>query len=86
MNIFELGVARGEERGIEKVIETGIAETLVKNIDSAMKNLGINLQHACEALGTSVEEYEKAKQTLALMEDAPAAPYNEDDTDDYIYV
>lgn len=89
MNIFELGVARGEklgeERGIEKGIETGIAQNLVKNIDSAMKNLGINLQQACEALGTSVEEYEKAKQTLALMEDASAAPDNADDTDDEIY-
>ena len=82
MNIFELGVARGEERGIEK----GIAQTLVQNIDSAMKNLGINLQQACEALGASIEEYENAKQTLALMEDAPAAPDNADDTDDEIYV
>ena len=93
MNIFELGVAhgeelgekRGEERGIEKGIETGTAQTLVKNIDSTMKNLGIDLQHACEALGTSIEEYENAKQTLALMADAPAAPDVTDDTDDEIY-
>ena len=86
MNIFELGVARGEERGIEKGIETGTAQTLLRNIDSAMKNLGINLQQACEALGTSVEEYENAKQTLALIKDVPATPDNEDDTDDEIYV
>ena len=93
MNIFELGVVRGEElgekrgeeRGIEKGIETGTAQTLVKNIGSAMKNLGIDLQQACEALGTSIEEYENAKQTLALMENAPAAPDNTDDTDDEIY-
>ena len=90
MNIFELGVARGEElgekRGEERGIEKGIAQNLVKNIGSAMKNFGINLQQACEALGSSVEEYEKAKQMLALMEDAPAAPDNEDDTDEGIYV
>lgn len=89
MNIFELGVARGEElgeeRGIEKGIETGTAQTLVKTIDSAMKNLGINLQQACEALGTSIEEYENAKQTLALLKDArPATPNNTDDTDNEI--
>ena len=65
MNIFELGVAHGEERGIEK----GIAQNLVKNIDSAMKNLGIDLQQACEALGASVEEYENAKKTLALLKE-----------------
>ena len=84
MNIFELGVARGEERGIEKGIEKGTAQTLIKNIDSAMKNLGIDLQHACKALGTSIEEYENARQTLALMEEASAAPNNTDDTDDEI--
>ena len=88
MNIYEIGVARGEElgekrgeeRGIEKGIETGTAQTLIKNIDSAMKNLGIDLQHACEALGTSIKEYENAKQTLALMKDAPTTTNNTDDT------
>ena len=85
MNIFELGMARGEELGEERGIEKGIAQNLVKNIDSAMKNLGIDLQQACEALGTSIEEYENAKQTLALMEDAPATPDNEEDTDEGIY-
>ncbi len=88
MNIFELGVARGEEmgeeRGMEKGIETGTAKTLVKTIDSAMKNLGIDLQQACVALGTSVEEYENARQTLALMKDAPTTANNKDDTDDEI--
>ncbi|MBD5457794.1 MAG: Rpn family recombination-promoting nuclease/putative transposase [Lachnospiraceae bacterium] len=80
MNIFEIGVTHGEERGIEK----GTAQTLVKNIDSAMKNLSIGLQQACEALGTSIEEYENAKQTLALLKNAPAALNNTDDTDDEI--
>ena len=76
MNIYEIGEKRG--------IETGTAQTLVKNIDSAMKNLGINLQQACEALGTSIEEYENAKQMLALMENESAAPNNTDDADDEI--
>ena len=72
MNIYEIGM----ERGIEK----GIAQTLVQNIDSAIKNLGIDLQQACEALGMSIEEYENAKQTLALMKDAPTTTNNTDDT------
>ena len=50
-----------------------------------MKNLGINLHQACEALGASIEEYENAKQMLALMKDVPAAPDSADDTDDEIY-
>ena len=49
-----------------------------------MKNLSIGLQQACEALGTSIEEYENAKQTLALLKNAPAALNNTDDTDDEI--
>lgn len=76
MNIFEIGV----ERGIEK----GIAQNLVKNIDSAVKNLGIDLQQACKALGSSVEEYENAKQTLTLLKDATTTPNNTDDTDNEI--
>ena len=89
MNIFEIGVARGEELGAKRGeelgekrgIEIGTAQELVKNIDSAMKNLGIDLQQACEALGSSVEEYENAKQTLTLLKDATTTPNNTDDTD-----
>lgn len=97
MNIFEIGVAhgeeRGEKRGIEKGIEIGVArgekrgigkgaaQTLVKNIESAMQNFGIDLQQACEGLDTSIEEYEHAKQTLALLKDTPTTP---NDTDDEI--
>ena len=84
MNIFEIGVAQGEELGEKRGIEIGTAQELVKNIDSAMKNLGIDLQQACEALGSSVEEYENAKQTLALSKDATTIPNNTDDTDDEI--
>lgn len=88
MNIFEIGVAQGEElgarRGEKRGIEIGTAQVLVKNIDSAMKNLGIDLQQACEVLGSSVDAYENAKQTLALLKDATTTPNNTDDTDDEI--
>ena len=57
MNILEIGIQQGIEQGIEQ----GSAETLVKNVESAMKNFGIDLQKACEGLGTTVEEYQAAK-------------------------
>ena len=52
MNILETGMQIGEAR------------TLIKNIESAMKNFGIDLQKACEGLGTTVEEYEAAKKKV----------------------
>lgn len=76
MNIFEIG----EKRGIEK----GAAQTLMKSIESAMKNLNINLEQACTTLGTSVEEYENARQRLALLQDASATLNNMIDTDEEI--
>ena len=54
MNILEIGLKQG--------IEQGMAKSLVKNVESAMKNFGIDLQRACEGLGTTVEEYEQAKE------------------------
>ena len=47
MNILEIGLKQGIEQGMAK---------------SAMKNFGIDLQRACEGLGTTVEEYEQAKE------------------------
>ena len=52
MNILETGMQIGEAR------------TLIKNIESAMKNFGIDLQKACEGLGTTVEEYQAAQKTV----------------------
>lgn len=70
MNILEIGIAKGEEIGLEKGREEGMKQgreegrlkTLVENVESAMKNFNIDLQQACTGLGTSVEEYEMAKQ------------------------
>ena len=50
MNILEIGIEKGK------------AETLVKSVESAMKNFDIDLQKACEGLGTTVEEYQAAKE------------------------
>lgn len=68
MNIFEMGIERGKEIGKELGEEQGRIRTLVKNVESSMKNFHIDLQTACNGLDISIEEYEKAKQQLALWE------------------
>lgn len=76
MNIFEIGMERGKELGIEQGIEQGKAlgleegrkeslRVLVKSVESSMKNFHINLQEACRGLEISVEEYEEAKRQTA---------------------
>lgn len=60
-----------EKRGIRKGIEKGIAygqkETasiLISNVDHAMESFHLNLEKACEGLGTTVEAYQAAKKLL----------------------
>lgn len=40
----------------------GIRETLIKNVEGAMKNFGLDLAQACAGLEVSVEEYTLAKR------------------------
>ena len=42
--------------------EAGREETLIKNVETLMRNFDIDLQKACEGLGISVEEYKSAKE------------------------
>ena len=56
MNILETGIQIGEEKGA--------ARNLIKTVESAMKNLGIDLEKVCEILGATVEEYEAAKKKV----------------------
>lgn len=69
MNIFEIGMERGMERGIERGIERGSLKTMVKNVELSIKNFHVSLEEACEGLGISVEEYEKAKQRILQWEE-----------------
>ena len=61
MNIYEMGMERGKELGIEQ----GSLRSIIKCVESAMKNLHLSLQEACAGLEISVEEYEEAKRQLA---------------------
>lgn len=54
MDILEIG------------IEQGRLQNLVRNVDSVMKNFGIDLPRACEGLEISVKEYEQAKEQIAI--------------------
>lgn len=53
-----------ERRGIEQGIEQGNARTLLSSIEHAMENFHLNLEEACEGLGTTVEAYQAAKELV----------------------
>ncbi|MCH5249862.1 MAG: hypothetical protein J1E98_08010 [Lachnospiraceae bacterium] len=57
----EEGRKEGRKEGLKLGQIEGRKETLIKNIETLMNNLGIDLQKACESLGISVEEYHNAK-------------------------
>ena len=61
MNIYEMGMERGKELGIEQ----GRLKSMIRSVELTMKNLHLSLQEACEGLEISVEEYEEAKQKIA---------------------
>lgn len=55
----------GESAGYERGKMEGKEQTLVHNIEAAMKSFSISLEKACAGLDVSVEEYRRAKaQTI----------------------
>ena len=83
MNILEIGLERGKELGMELGLSQGLAQgitqgirqgqlkALVRSVELAMKNFSIDLPKACQGLEISVEEYEAAKEQLALWDQNP---------------
>lgn len=63
MGILEIGLEKGRQEGIQQ----GNKETLVRNVESVMKNFNITLQKACDGLGITIKEYEEAKAQIALL-------------------
>mgnify|MGYP006943502812 FL=1 len=58
---YEEGEIAGYERGKAEGRAEGFGQTLVHNIEAAMKNFGISLEKACAGLDVTVEEYQRAK-------------------------
>ena len=52
------------DEGYNEGFEAGEGKKLVENIENAMKNSHMDLQAVCKLLGTTVEEYETAKQMV----------------------
>ena len=52
----------GEKTGYDKGKEEGDSSRLIKSVEAAMRKFNVDLQTACEGIGTSVEEYRKAKE------------------------
>lgn len=77
MNILEIGIEHGKElgvkqgleqgmeQGLERGLEQGTLKTIVKNVETAMKNWGLDLPAACKGLEITVEEYEEAKKQIS---------------------
>ncbi|MDE6601808.1 MAG: hypothetical protein K2K90_06540 [Lachnospiraceae bacterium] len=70
-NAEERGIKKGIEKGIERGLEEGLergqketARTLLSNVEHAMESFQVDLEGACEGLGTTVEAYQAAKELL----------------------
>lgn len=62
---YEAGVESGFLQGMETGIQRGSDQQLFQGIDNLVINLKLSLQEACDALGVTMEQYERAKeQTL----------------------
>ena len=61
------GKADGERAGYGKGRSDGDNDRLVKSVESAMENFKIDLRRACEGIGTTVEEYRKAKEKQQIV-------------------
>lgn len=46
----------------ERLMKLGKAEEFIENIDNLINNLGLTLDAACKALGSSIQEYEESKK------------------------
>lgn len=50
------------EEGFDEGFDAGKYSILVKNVESLMENLGLDLPKACQALGITTDEYSTAKE------------------------
>ncbi len=60
----ERGIRKGMEKGLERA-QKEIARNLLSNVEHAMESFHVDLERACEGLGTTVDAYQAAKELLA---------------------
>ena len=63
-----VNMCKGLEDWINDVTEEKNAKFLVKSVENIVKNLNLNLETACNALGSSVQAYEDAKVLLKSID------------------
>ena len=61
---IEQGMAQGMERGMAQGIERGTAENLCRLVSNFMSRRKVTLEEACDALGISVDDYNKAERLI----------------------
>ena len=59
----ERGIRKGMEKGMEQA-QKETARTLVSNVNHVMESFRVDLERACEGIGTTVEAYQAAKELL----------------------
>ena len=62
--IEENALKKGRSQGRKEGQKVGRAEKLAQNVEADMKNFHLDLRTACEGLGSSLKEYERAKKLL----------------------
>ena len=60
----EHGIRQGIERGMAQGIERGTAENLCKLVNNFMSRRKVTLEEACDALGISADDYNKAERLI----------------------
>ena len=56
------GIEQGIEQGMAQGIERGTAENLYKLVSNFMSRRKVTLEEACDALGISADDYNKAER------------------------
>lgn len=60
------GRTEGKAEGKTEGRLEGDAARIVKSIESVMKNLKVEAARACEIIGVTIEEYQRAKEVTTL--------------------
>ncbi len=59
----ERGIRKGMEKGMEQA-QKETARTLASNVNHVMESFRVDLERACEGIGTTVEAYQAAKELM----------------------